>query len=282
MSNKKRVTNIWVSDYRKQKSYQITPKFIIEVSDDGNLWMYTPKGVVHKTEGAITIPLATGGRNAISVDSVILQTFSDTIPDNIQIKHLDGNKSNCRIDNMSFVNDLVDITLKITNKRPKSIYTYDELIQLCNTGIEVWTQVNDLFLRNSETSCTKYTVKSKVEVSNMGNVRVRRYNRWTLVSDITSTKRTPHLRNKFACTIGKSICFFRHQIVMQSFFPNDIPSLLLIDHMDRNPSNNKISNLRWTTFKQNSNNKGNQIDMAILKRIEYLEQLLNENNISFN
>ena len=44
-----------------------------------------------------------------------------------------------------------------------------------------------------------------------------------------------------------------HRLVAETFIPNP-DNKPLIDHIDRNPSNNNISNLRWVTHQENMNN----------------------------
>lgn len=49
-----------------------------------------------------------------------------------------------------------------------------------------------------------------------------------------------------------------HKLVAETFLENP-DNLPVIDHIDRNPSNNDVSNLRWASYKTNMLNKANVI-----------------------
>lgn len=52
---------------------------------------------------------------------------------------------------------------------------------------------------------------------------------------------------------GKGATVSIHRIVAQHFIPNP-ENKPYIDHIDTNPLNNEVSNLRWVTSKENANN----------------------------
>jgi len=46
-----------------------------------------------------------------------------------------------------------------------------------------------------------------------------------------------------------------HRLVGQYFLEKPTPEKCIIDHIDRNKTNNHVSNLRWVTHMENSNNR---------------------------
>jgi len=70
---------------------------------------------------------------------------------------------------------------------------------------------------------------------------------------------------------GKSICNRVHRLVAESFLENEF-NKPEVDHIDRNPLNNNLENLRWATKKENLSNRGFLFSEY---KIEYFSDLKN-------
>ena len=87
-----------------------------------------------------------------------------------------------------------------------------------------------------------------VEVSDDGQVRGKNGLR-----KLSTTKKG---YKAFTLTIdGKMSCRQVHRLMARAFIPNP-DSKPEVDHIDRNPANNVVSNLRWVTSRENNKNKG--------------------------
>lgn len=56
----------------------------------------------------------------------------------------------------------------------------------------------------------------------------------------------------------KSILKYVHRLLAIQFIPNP-ENKYSVDHIDRNPKNNSLDNLRWATQKEQCNNKSNNV-----------------------
>lgn len=92
----------------------------------------------------------------------------------------------------------------------------------------------------------------RYEVSSDGllrNVKSKRYIRGTIGKE--KNNEYVHIRYKMN---GKNIHKRLHQLVMEAWGPPSPGPEYVIDHKDRNKLNNNISNLRWVTRLENTNN----------------------------
>lgn len=88
------------------------------------------------------------------------------------------------------------------------------------------------------------------EVSNLGRVKSLWYGKERMLK--MGKDKLGYLR-VFLCNNNKGKNFLIHRLVAKAFIPNP-DNKPFIDHIDTNPSNNRIENLRWCTHKENCNN----------------------------
>lgn len=97
------------------------------------------------------------------------------------------------------------------------------------------------------------------KVSNLGNVKaLERYvlNNGGLqhrCERILKPQASKGYYNIVLCKNGKTYSKAIHRLVAEAFIPN-IDNKLYVDHIDTNPSNNVVTNLRWVTQQENARN----------------------------
>jgi len=89
------------------------------------------------------------------------------------------------------------------------------------------------------------------EVSNTGIIRSVRFNKVRNLVYSTGEDGRKTVTFSVKCKPHK---FYVHRIVASEFLPAD-DTRYAVDHIDRDPSNNHISNLRWATRSENQANR---------------------------
>lgn len=88
------------------------------------------------------------------------------------------------------------------------------------------------------------------QVSNTGKVRSLNYGRTGKVKELVPTPTRNGYLQVTLCENGEKKPFRVHRLVAQAFLPNP-DNLPVINHLDEVKHNNHVSNLEWTTQKEN-------------------------------
>lgn len=95
------------------------------------------------------------------------------------------------------------------------------------------------------------------QVSNLGNVksleRINKNNRKVKEKILKPLKLNTKYLSIVLCKNGKNNRFLVHRLVAQAFIPNP-ENKPCIDHINTDRTDNRVENLRWVTYKENSNN----------------------------
>lgn len=87
------------------------------------------------------------------------------------------------------------------------------------------------------------------QVSNLGQIR----NKTTFKLLKLCIKSTNHIFVRITFKDKSKKNYQIHRLVLLSFVPIENSKNLLVNHINNNPSDNRLENLEWVTFSQNSN-----------------------------
>lgn len=115
---------------------------------------------------------------------------------------------------------------------------------------EVWKPIKRLVRFNSKYEIVKeFYYDDGSCVSNLGRV---------LLSNGKIAKTKTNKRGYVVVKLGNER-FKVQQIMMQTFYPEGIRNGYSVDHIDRNPHNNHLDNLRWATTNLQTSNRENKM-----------------------
>ena len=92
-------------------------------------------------------------------------------------------------------------------------------------------------------------------ISNFGNVKNNKNNRI-----LKQRTKTDGYKDIGLYKNGIRKRFYVHRLVAKAFLENPDNKRKVIDHIDNNPSNNNVKNLRWCSQKENGYNQGKHIN----------------------
>jgi hypothetical protein len=175
--------------------------------------VYTPK--ISKRKIFSTHLSHAGRRASVDVHILVATAFIGTKPDGgHKVVFVDGNRNNLRVENLAW---------RSGSKRPAPCHT-------AHIDGEIWLPVVGY---------------PSYEVSDFGRVRNKANGRFLRLAKL----KHGHLK----CALGRRNTQYVHRIVLLAFRgPPDDPSKIHCAHYDGDPSNNKLSNLRWATAAENA------------------------------
>lgn len=212
---------------------------------------------LRKNGGAAQITLCNNNQRRTAAIHILMGEVFLEIK-NQPIKHIDGDMWNNRLDNLTTETMLENNRIAALQEQERKESIYQEIIIIDkqiqnllvkkqelqkllilddhNTSDEIWRQINGF---------SRYEVSSFGRIrSNIGRSKILKpstspigYLRYTLISDTKEKKG-----------------FLIHRLVAQAFL-SDWDENLTVDHIDKNPSNNNLTNLRMLTLFENASKK---------------------------
>ncbi|MCQ2163589.1 MAG: NUMOD4 motif-containing HNH endonuclease [Bacteroidales bacterium] len=96
--------------------------------------------------------------------------------------------------------------------------------------------------------------EGKYQVSTLGRVRSLNYIRKGMISELRQGRGKKRYNKVVLYMDGKPKTYYVHRLVIQTFLGQAPEGKPCVDHIDGNFLNNKLSNLRYVSYKENANN----------------------------
>lgn len=214
--------------------------------------------------------------------------FIHLLPGNGEVvNHIDGNKENWNINNLELVSrsenmrHAVEVLGKIKHsygvhiKKPvRAIHTITneiiefEYIREAAKYLDINHKHISAILHGKQKTAKKWTFEfiDEPEIPDLTNFKPYPHDNTYLISEdgkIYTIKLNRFISTKMcgnyvSVNSSKFKSCYLHRILAETFIPNP-DNHPIVDHIDRNPLNNSLENLRWVDIKTNANNKNHNI-----------------------
>lgn len=203
---------------------------------------------------------------------IIYTMFYGDIPEKHDIHHIDGNRSNNKIENLKAVNRLIhnlernkDVKIKkeknifyINKCYNYKIYVFKHIIK------DVLIKIYDNFIQDITNNCClvkydKYVSKEYQKRVPKNTDKEYLNNKYDYIDGKLYKKTTGnpighfHLSGYYRASINGKQSGLHRWIYIYHY--GDIPDNMVIDHIDNDTTNNRIENLRIASYHENSVNR---------------------------
>jgi aspartate carbamoyltransferase regulatory subunit len=232
---------------------------VYKISSYGNVWSKNKNSNMKlkpSRNGYISVSLwKNNQRRVTSIHRLVAEHFIDNINNLPVVDHIDNNRSNNSVSNLRWSTH----SDNSSNQKRNTIYSNQEYITYTDEEInnEIWVDATKVF--------PELNGKELFEVSDLGRIKYyKKNNRWgtksiQIVSPKINNSSYPSttVRNN-----GKKYGFTFHKLVACSFlrFPNEGE---VIDHIDSNTNNCRLSNLQIITHQENNIKANKKNDKGI-------------------
>jgi len=227
-------------------------------------------------------------RKGMYLHRLVAMTYLPNPQNKLEVNHIDGDCYNNNVNNLEWTTKIENMEHAKKNKLIKSshsgrnIIQYDKnmnMIKEYDTIREASKQVNihSTTIHNALTGKFKHAggyiwkykkekiikdeiwkdiiidkINTRYKVSNYGRIKSKRniiikghiHDSYYIIIDLRFIKDNINIRKSARL----------HRLVATAFLPNIANKYSEIDHIDTNPQNNNVNNLKWCTHKENMNN----------------------------